>query len=282
MSETADHWPFHHGGITLAKPPAFRPQRRNDREGWIREMLSAATWISILRLLLGSRSRLATLFLAALVNAVVFFALVVVWISVREGTTRAAYQVLFEPSSTAAERERETRIAVAQAQLRQEVTNMGLIKQHLDYLISKYPSVARVRLAIIHNGTVGVGDNHVWKYDVIAAVAANGRVAGPLTQNDPLEGWSHFLNALLAGKCVNYPTSSIARTAGRERLDALGVKQVLTCPVRTPSGELLGAMFSLFDRDEDFPKGVDLEIYTEDARSTAAGLSYALVERRGR
>lgn len=242
--------------------------------------MSMTSIIALLKLLLTMRGRLGTLVLASLVNAVVFFMLVVVWITVREGNPRSAYEVLFEPSATAAVREKDTRIALLQAQLRLEAGNLIQIRQSLDSFLSRWPGVARTRLAVIHNGTVGIGDSHIWKYDVIAAVAANGRAPGPLTQNDPLEGWSHFLTDLLAGRCALYPTASIPRTAGRDRLEALGVQQVLTCPVSTPNGETLGALFILFDRTEDLPRADALDQLKQDARLTAQGLSYGLIARR--
>lgn len=278
MPRTADDfWPF--SPMRLASRPLFPSQAlRGFKMGG--RFVSLASIITLLKLVLTMRGRLGTLILASLVNAVMFFVLVAGWITVREGSPRSAYEVLFEPSASAAVRERETRIALLQAQLRAEASNIVLIRQNLDGFLSRWPGVARVRLAVIHNGTVGVGDSHLWKYDVIAAVAANGRAPGPLTQNDSLEGWAHFLPELLAGRCAVYPTGSIPRTAGRDRLEALGVQQVLTCPVATPNGEVLGALFVLFDRTEDLPRADVLDQLKQDGRGTGQGLSYALIARR--
>lgn len=276
MSTTLnDSWPF--GSYGLAELPVTRSEDYAGIKSRSRRMDLAAI-VTLVRLALSSKGRLATLFLASLMNVTVAFGLFVIVVAGKERSFTAVYHMVFEPSESAAEREKQIRIAVAQAQLRQEVQNMGMIRQHLESLLVKFPGIARLRVAAIHNGTVGVGDAHVWKYDVIQAVAAIGRIPGPLAQNDPLSGWAHFLPDLLAGKCAFYPTSSIGRTSGRERLEQLGVRQVLTCPIRLPSGELLGAMFTLFDRDEDVPKGDEFIRISTEAAAVAQGLSYALAD----
>lgn len=280
MSGALNPWSF--DSITLAKRltfPSDRPKVGQQKDG---RMFSADGILALIRVVLTLKGRLGTLFLASLINAVVFFSLTAMWITAREGNIRAAYQVLFEPSSSAAERERETRIAVAQAQLRQEVVNEAMIKEHLTGFLSRNSTAARVRIAIIHNGTVGVGDNHVWKFDIISAVAASGRYPGVLVQNESLVSWAHFLPELLAGRCVTYTVASMQRTAGRDRLEGMGVLQVLTCPIRMPTGELLGAMFTMYDRADDVPKGPELDRVFADAGNVSAGLAYALAERRGR
>lgn len=238
--------------------------------------------LAILQFLLNYKNRLGPYVAVALVNVSVFVALVYAGLAVREGSLIAPAHLLLESTTAAAARERDERMALLQAQLRQEAHNLEVMRSYAQVFLDKNPGVSRVRVGVIHDGVVGIGDKHEFKYDIFLAVAKGGREPGPLVTNQPIAGWSFFLADMIAGKCVLVDLSQFTDSIAIARMASMGMVKNIACPVRTPTGALLGVLFVMWDRGDPVPTGDDYRKVELDAQKIADAMSYGLLDTSSR
>ncbi len=206
------------------------------------------------------RQPLANLVMNPLLTVGLLLGLYAGWHVRDEGDLLAGLRVAFIDTTANREAERRELVtALMQAQLHQYATSSQLIDQMLATVIAHAAGVARVRLAVIHNGVSGVTGISMLRYDVVNAVAPPGRAAGEMVINQPLSTWSELLPALLAGKCQVVVAADVHNFALRTRIQMLGVNTNLTCPVTDIEGKLLGATFTDWDVGDQAPAGEQLQ-----------------------
>jgi hypothetical protein len=224
-------------------------------------MLEALRLFNLLLSMLGGlREPLANLVLEPLLTVGLLLGLYAGWHVRDEGDFVAGLRVAFVDTRADREVEQQALIgALMQAELRQYATSSRMIDQMLATVISHAAGVARVRLAVIHNGVTGLTGISMLRYDVINAIAPPGRAAGELIANQPLSTWSDFLPALLTGKCQVVVAADVHNFALRTRIQTLGASTNLTCPVIDIEGKLLGAIFVDWDGADRPPEGTQLQ-----------------------
>jgi hypothetical protein len=214
----------------------------------------------LLSMLGGLRQSLANVVLEPLLTVGLLLGLYAGWHVRDEGDIVAGLRVAFVDTRANRESERQALInAVMQADLRRYATSSRMIDQMLATVVTHTAGVARVRLAVIHNGVSGLTGINMLRYDVINAVAPPGRAAGELVVNQPLSTWSDLLPALLAGKCQVVVAADVHNAALHTRLQTLGANTNLTCPVTDIEGKLLGAIFVDWDGGDQAPEGEQLQ-----------------------
>ena len=115
---------------------------------------------------------------------------------IRERSISAGFQVAFVASQEDIEvQARLVRAAVLQAALQQSLVTETLINQLVQVALHDAPTAARAQLGVIHDGVTGLTGVDLLKFDITNALASPGRVAGDLTQDEPLSAWSDFLPA---------------------------------------------------------------------------------------
>jgi hypothetical protein len=236
---------------------------------------------TLLGMLGGLRQPLANLVVEPLVTVGLLLALYAGWHVRDEGDLAAGLHVAFVDTRANREAERQALIgALMQAELHQYATSSRMIDQMLATVISHAAGVARVRLAVIHNGVSGLTGVSMLRYDVINAVAPPGRAAGDLIVNQPLSTWSDVLPALLTGKCQVVAAADVQNFALRTRMQTLGANTNLTCPVIDIEGKLLGAIFVDWDGGDRPPDGAQLQALIEFDERIGAQVASVLNLRR--
>ena len=81
---------------------------------------------------------------------------------------------------------------------------------------------------------------------------------GPVRSDQPLSDWSDFLPALLAGQCALHRILAVRTAAPAFGFPSSRPFTVLVCPVGGPDGQLLGAIFIMWDGDAQPPEQVAL------------------------
>lgn len=161
-----------------------------------------------------------------------------------------------------------------QEQLSRVPYNDALIDRLMQGLLS--PGVARIRLAVIHDGQVNLIDSDMFRFDISHGVAAPGRSIGPYVMNQPMKTWSAFLPDLLDRKCVQYATSDLAPSPGRQRVESMGVAAVTTCPVTDSRGNLLGVLFTEYDSFAEVPPEPEMNRLKERTKVVGTQIAVAL------
>ena len=143
-----------------------------------------------------------------------------------------------------------------------------LIEELMRTLLSQSPGAVRIRLAVVRDGLVPAGSFYAGmtghtateslRYEVIANVAAQGRRTGRTGRDRPLSDWSHFLPSLLAGQCAMRQFAGDAETMPPFGCPTSRVANVLICPAANPAGLLSGAVFIMWDRNDQPPRGAAL------------------------
>lgn len=182
----------------------------------------------------------------------------------------------FESNAARQSRLREREDAILQAELRDLAKSNKVIDQLLGGLLEHAPTVARVRLDVIHNGVTGVTGIGLLRYDTTNSVAGAGHAPGPLVQNRPLTEWGDFLPDMLSGQCRVYIADELQSPAIRSRLEMLNVGTMLGCPVPDVRGRLLGAIFLLWDTGTRMPEGLDLTALKAEGREAGTRLGTVL------
>lgn len=232
---------------------------------------------ALLVLLLDLGQPLRVFLLQPLITVCVLLALYAGWHIRDEGSIAAGLHVAFvDTRAFRAEHLRELEAALLQNELHQAAQTDRLIDQLLTTLLQHAPTVARVRLDVVHNGVTGVTGTALLRYDVTNAVAGAGHSVGPLLTNQPLSDWNEFLPSLLAGKCQLLSVSQGVNIAWRARLEALGTGTVLVCPVVDIQARILGALFLQWDVRDGAPAGEQLDSLMTYARSIGLQIASAL------
>ena len=199
---------------------------------------------------------------------------------IRERSISAGFQVAFLASQEDIEvQARLVRAAVLQAALQQSLVTESLINQLVQVALNDAPTAARAQLGVIHDGVTGLTGVDLLKFDITNALASPGRVAGDLTQDEPLSAWSDYLPQLMAGHCAMLDTSKIINSPGRARLLQLGAVAFLACPVTDVRNRILGALFIQWDARDGVPNGEALETLSKNAINLGAQIASALDSR---
>jgi hypothetical protein len=224
-------------------------------------MVEALRLFNLLLSMLGDlRQPLANLVIEPLVTVGLLLCLYAGWHVRDEGDFVTGLRVAFIDTRAYREAEQQALIgALMQAELHRYASSSRMIDQMLAAVIAHATGVARVRLAVIHNGVSGLTGISMLRYDVINAIAPPGRAAGDLIVNQPLSTLSDVLPALLAGKCQTVAAADVHNFALRTRMQSLGVSTNLTCPVIDIEGKLLGAIFVDWDTGDQAPEGGQLQ-----------------------
>ncbi len=98
------------------------------------------------------------------------------------------------------------------------------------------------RLAIIHNGNVGLTGVGLLRFDITNGIANQGYSVGNLLTNRPLSDWNSYLSTLLVNEC-SYSGPDGKGPADGNRVMEFGVSERLVCPVMDIKGRLLGGLF---------------------------------------
>lgn len=163
-----------------------------------------------------------------------------------------------------------------QAELRQLAASDKMIRRVMQSLLEEAPNASRVRLAVIHDGFVGVSGMGMLRFDVTHAVAAPGRDIGPLVQNQPLSNWGDYVNTLLGGQCTFLSASQLQNAAARVQMSELNIRVVLACPVVDPLLRILGATFISWDGRDEIPDSVQMQKLMNEAKDAGRQLALAL------
>lgn len=145
-----------------------------------------------------------------------------------------------------------------QYELRRAAASDKFVKQLMTATLAKVPGAARERLAVIHNGVVGLSGVGLLRWDITYAVAIPGRSPGEAVSNAPLSQWSEFLPTLLAGKCFVRHPETIQDAASRARWAAMAAVAGLECPIEDLDGRLLGATQISWENAKDLPAPADM------------------------
>ncbi|HVZ09422.1 hypothetical protein [Rhodopila sp.] len=198
-----------------------------------------------------------------------------------EGSISGGLAAAFWESDAAREaRHRASMVDTLQGELRQFVAANKLIDQHLQTILAK-SDAARVRLAVIHNGVMGLTGTGLLRYDITNSMAAPGRATGDPLRNQPLADWADFLQEILADQCVMAQVAELRSVSLRAQFDAVGASSVLVCPSPDIQGRVVGAVFLFWDRGDAPPKGEALRRLMTFAHGVAGQIATVLSLRSG-
>jgi hypothetical protein len=142
-----------------------------------------------------------------------------------------------------------------------------LVDNQLKLLLKTIPDVQAVRLGIIHGGgPVRRTTVDRFRFDVLGAEANPGYNAGTKGQNLPLSQWDDYLPILIAGRCPLVRVADMQEDAPRARILSYGTKAFMGCPMKSPDGDLEGAIFALWGHE---PPG-DVQSIAEEKLRIAA------------
>jgi hypothetical protein len=118
-----------------------------------------------------------------------------------------------------------------------------LMKSALMGVMQANPSIAQVRIAMIHSGITPNGDI-LWQWDRIGIATAPGFTSSVgLSVNKPLVEWDDFLGVLLNGRCAFLKVAALKDAALSSRLSKETIVALTVCPILNQRGQLIGAIF---------------------------------------
>lgn len=177
--------------------------------------------------------------------------------AVRERDAILGFQMAFMDSSRIQiERETSARADQMQAELRHIVSSNAAIQRVLSGIVeSDDPAPpARARVAIIHNGVVGVTGIGMLRFDIHSSFSGPGRKEGEAQQNLPLSQWNDYMPTLLQKKCVFQRLSDITIAAAKARMESMGISSFIACPMIDTKSQILGALFVSWDAGDRMPE----------------------------
>lgn len=186
-------------------------------------------------------------FVQPVLTVLVFFVAGFGLMSWREGSASAAIKELFINKHTPDQMQME----LMQASIQDE-----LIKGIMSDVLAKSVNAARIRLAVIHNGTVSLAGATMLRYDITHSIAREGFSSGSLHVNSPLSNWS-YLADMRGRTCVNNGPDKWSSTE-RAILAEMGADYRLICPVIDPKGRLLGALYLTWQNGTAHPPADDI------------------------
>jgi hypothetical protein len=160
-------------------------------------------------------------------------------------------------------------LALIQAEISRTAEANRIIDQMLTTALPTLSGASRIRLAVIHNGIVGVTGLSMLRSDITNAIARPGRATGDLSVNLPMGSLATFSTTMLDGSCWLSNTNNLSYNPGREHLERVGVKTFLACPVKDPNGLLLGEIAVHWDSGDTVPTGADMEHLTDALKIVA-------------
>lgn len=163
-----------------------------------------------------------------------------------------------------------------QRQLRSVARRDAVVDELLRALLAKASAAARVRLAIIHNGEIGLTGVGLLRFDVTQGAARQGFAVGTLITNGPLADWSPYLEKLLSGACSSAGLEGMS-TPERGQMIELGASERLACPVLDMQGRLLGGVFITWPTGATIPVGNEMAVLSEFTTAIAAQVAAAIV-----
>ena len=159
---------------------------------------------------------------------------------------------------------------------RTTVAASRLIEQLMKTILRQSPGMTRVRLAVVHGGTAGCSLPGTPRYDVTNSVAARSRPIGPLARNQPLSDWTDFLPALLASQCALHQIPGAGKAAPPSGLASSCATTILACPVTGAAGDLMGAIFIMWDGNDRPPEARALHRLMQAGKQVAAQIAAVL------
>lgn len=233
-------------------------------------VLSLADIIAFLRLLrtfIASASPIVAAVRGPILTVLLSMAMLIMAASLRQGGLYAGLTLLFGPLHHS---------DMLQRELRNVARRDETIDQLLEAILLKAPGAARVRLAIIHNGEMGLTGVGLLRFDVTHAVVAQGYSAGRMVINGPLSDWSPYLTRLLMGECSQAGLEGMS-AAERTRMIELGVSERLACPVTDIQGRLLGGVFVTWPTGATVPDDADIRTLSDYMRHIAAQIAVLIL-----
>ncbi len=213
----------------------------------------------------GSASPLIVALRGPVLTILLLSGVVLAVVSVREGGPQAGLEKILTNPHASNSLQRELH-SIA----RRDTVIDGLLKA----VLVKAPTAARVRLAVIHNGEVGLSGIGLLRFDVTHGTVRKGFSVGTFTSNGPLADWNPYLNKLLAGQCTVVGLEEMS-AGERVRMVELGVQARMACPVMDIQGRLLGAVFIHWPADALVPEGADLNALEDFTRSVGSQIAAA-------
>ena len=204
------------------------------------------------------------------------------WIVRERSITDGLSMAFLDSAAGLLHRDHTIRNALLQEELRAAVAADKLVDRLLSELINKYPDIARIRVAVFHNGIAGLSGMALMRADISNAAAAPGRSTGELSTNIPLSAWAPFMEHLLVGECVtNDIVNQRPVTINRQRLIDLGVVMSYGCPITDVKRQMLGTIFVQYDRGDKLPTNTELAKILQDMRQIALQIAAAWDVRGG-
>lgn len=163
--------------------------------------------------------------------------------------------------------------------MQRELKNVARRDTVLDSLLQaalqKAPTAARIRLAMIHNGEIGLTGVGLLRFDVTHAAARQGYAVGDLVANKPLSDWNPYLSKFLLGDCSFAPLEVMGQAELASMLE-LGVAERLACPVLDFRGRLLGGLFITWPVGVRLPEPEELPPIIQSTKLIAAQVAAAM------
>lgn len=236
-----------------AQPGALKWKRGGIAVGVADDISTILKWLAdLIRSSPAWFGRMFGQILMAIVVVVVIYGGLVL---LRGGSLIDAYGALFP--ETAAEKQAAALVA-HQAAMQAEVIRLAAsdkqIQQILNNVLVDAPGAARVRLGVIHDGSIGMNGEPFLKWDVTHAAAAPGMSGGPFVEDAKLDQWAEYLPNFIKGACLRADLHSLRNPIERQDWMALGIEFALACPVTEANGILLGAVFASWQRESDAPR----------------------------
>lgn len=236
--------------------------------------MSLADLIAIIRLLriVGAAAPAILVTLRGPVLTIVLLAaLLMSVLTAREGGVRPAVRLLLEKPRTA---------DAMQVELRTVARRDEVLERLMEAVLAKAPTAGRVRLAVIHNGEVGLTGVGLLRFDITHATANPGYTVGPLVTNGPLSDWNAYLTKFLAAECVSSGLEDMA-SEERARMVDLGVSWRLGCPLMDIQGRLLGGLFITWPVGAALPDDAAMRALGDATKLVAAQIAAAMIATSG-
>lgn len=177
---------------------------------------------------------------------------------------------------------RDQALARAQAELLAAAKSDRLVMGVLARLLSETPAAARVRVALVHDGTVSLAAMHMMHFSTTHALAAPGYDPGEMLQDQPLSRWSDFLAAIIAKPgCVLKRTGEMTDPVAVARMRAHGTDVVIICGIFSPGRQFIGAMFTSFDRLGYLPADLTAIMARNQRAAAEIGTAVAAISGNG-
>ncbi len=223
--------------------------------------------LRLLYVLFGSASPILQILRGPLLTVVMMTGMLVSVVSVREGGLQAGLLLLLNNPHASDTMQRELRTVA-----RRDAVIDGLLRA----LLAKAPTAARIRLAIIHNGEIGLTGVGLLRFDITHGVARQGFAVGSFVTNGPLSDWNSYLAKLLAAQCSVAGLEDMS-PAEKGRMVELGVQDRLACPVADIQGRLLGGLFITWPIGAAVPEDSDMRALQDTTQAIAAQVAAAMI-----